>query len=109
MNVRQSEASHRSVHRQYVRMRVRRDNEASALIDGSGTVNFDPYAKIPVLVSYPRLLFRLLPNACCLMPGYIELNDLNRGQRLNDLNVRYNWNIWNNWNQRFPSRLIREH
>ena len=30
VGARRSEGSHRSVHRQYVRMRVRRDNEASA-------------------------------------------------------------------------------
>ena len=41
------------------------------------TVIFDPYAKIPVLVSYLRLFFRLLPNARCFTPSYIDLNDLN--------------------------------
>ena len=52
------------------------------------TVIFDPYARIPVLVSDLKLLFRPLPNSRCFTPSYIDLNDLNGAQRLNDLNGR---------------------
>ena len=50
VGARRSEGSHRSVHRQYVRMRVRRDNEASA-----------PYRRFRV--SIDRLLFALIDTA----------------------------------------------